>query len=540
MNTIARLKRKIGTGLVRLGANVAGVKRKPSMSSYGGAFGKAGFQGGKFDRMTEEWNPGSAGPNRKFKQDGRVLRERARDLYDNNPYARSAVEAYVSNVIECGIIPKPQYKNRRRRHLWLQAWNRWGGITPSSDFECDMTGQSSIYELQQIWLREVILAGGCLQHYVQVERKHGEIPLAIELIPEERFCDTLQWTHGNRKTANRIVNGVELNTNSKPVAYHLWKADPHDELAFGEPLETLRLPVQHCSYGFIKTQTNPYRGHSLLAPVLIWIWALGYYTDNELKNSDLKSNWAYMVKTSLDSMSEFDWNELVDRDSDSGFTDFYGNPLERLQPQTIFRGMPGDEIASVGPNVPGSDALPWLEMIQRSIAVGLGQSYEETFRDYSKGNFSSTRAAANSDRKHYRRMQNFAKKHNCNPTVFRFTQSASLVQKPGFPLPSHLERNPEEWFNIRSQAPGWRSANPKDDSVSNDTNLKNGTTTLMDVWAEKGEDWEEKLEQRALEKKRAEELGLDMVQSETASALLKTEEPEPDTEEGDNAEAQEE
>lgn len=449
-----------------------------------------GLQGGKVDRITEEWRPGTIGPNRLVHMDGQLLRERAWDLYYNNPFAASAVDSYLANVIECGIFPE-------RDEWWERAWNRWSGLTVHSSRECDLSRDQTMCGLQMTWLTELIVGGGCLTHYVPRPRREQSVPLAIELIGEDRFAEYIDQYGPNPKTANPVYNGIEVDqATGRTVAFHLRRHQPND-MSF-DPLETIRLPAEQCEYAYCKRRTGAKRGTTALRAAIVWLWALGYYTDNELKNSDVKSTWAYMIKTA--ETADINWDDLLDSDPDTGTTDIYGNTIEKLEGQQIWRGYPGDEITPVGPNVPGSDSLPWILMIQRSIAIGMGLSYEEMFRDYTKGSWSSVRSAMASDRKRFRPLQRFAIHHFGNPTVRRFDAAAVGNLTEGFPSPTQwaLEQD-DAWHSQEWSTPGWESPNPKDDATADDIRLKNGTATFQSIMSRQGVSWRKHFRQRERE-----------------------------------------
>jgi lambda family phage portal protein len=474
--------------------------------------GRGGFEGGKFDRATEDWNPGGIGPNR-LQQDSRVMRERARDLVINNPYAAAAVDAYICNVIECGISPKAQFDDEERRALWDRQWRVWGGLTAFAPSQADITGHDSIYGLQALWLKEIIEAGGCLLHFVELPRDRANgrsLPLAIELIPEERFASNrdnfLAMGKGNPKTNNPIINGIEFDpATGRPTAYWILPHIPNDSAA-GQ-VEPLRLPADQCVYGFFRRRVGQNRGYSLLHAVITWLWQLGYYTSNEMFASNQKSSWAYMLLTDSDDQNY----EITEDGDESSATDAYGNRLDKLTPGMIWRGRPGDNIAPVGPNVPQSDSLPWIQLIERSIASGIHISESELTRDYSRSNFSNTRAAGNADRKRFRKMQQFCVTKFCNPVWYRFVQICTRIGIDGFPSQSQFMAAPEDWLEVRHRAPGWASVNPLDDRRADQISLAIGAQTLEDIVGEEGGDWEAKLEQQAKEMAKRQAFGLPLL-----------------------------
>lgn len=442
-----------------------------------GRNGRGGFHGGQFDRLSESWNPGNVGPNMAQRMGGMVLRQRARDLVLNNPYAFSAVDGYVANVIQVGITPKPGFDDRDARKRWIAAFEKWGGITAQSTRECDITGHDTYYDLQALWLTEVIVGGGCLVHYVEMPRKGRSIPLAMEMIPEERFYDFQEWSGPNTKTANRVINGVEIDSATGAAVAYWVRVGDMDTDPTGESFEPVRIERSQCEYAYFKRRSGQYRGYTLLASAVIWLHAIGYYTDNEMYASNAKSAYAYMIQTNLNADSGFSWNVLEDNICEQGTVDYYGNPVTNHQTGMIFRGAPGDTIQAVGPNVPGSDSGAWIEMILRSISIGCGISYEELCRDYSKGNFSSTRASGNSDRIRYRRMWNFCDRRLNNPTWSRFAAASVRAGTDGFPSAQEFISNQDDLLRVRWEGPSWESVNPSDDALADDIRLKNGTKT---------------------------------------------------------------
>lgn len=475
--------------------------------------GRGGFAGGTLNRINEEWNPGTIGPNRLYQLGGKFMRERARDLSVNNPFARSGIVKYIDNVVECGITPKPQFPETDLRQLWTRAWNRWGGLTAHAARECDVAGDQSIDELASLWLEEIIVGGGVIHRYVELPRKGRSIPLAIDLIPEERFAEHLTQYGSNPKTANPIEQGVEYDVaTGRAIAYHVLRDAPND--VGRQTTETVRLPRGDAEYSFLKRRIGQRRGWTLLHASIVWLWALGYYADNELIASQIKSMFAVMVKTG----DEADWPDLADSDPETGVTDIYGNVIEKLEPGLMWRGRAGDEVAGVGPNVPGGDSLPWLMLIQRSVAVGMGQSYEELTGDYSQGNMSSVRMAAESVRKGYRKLQKFAIGHLLNPTWSRWADHSVRAGLDGFPRPSEYAAGRDEWLLVNWSTPRWTSPNPVHDANADSLRKKDGTVTDRELVESRGGDLEEHYDQLEYERNEKDRRGLLPVAAEPNAA----------------------
>lgn len=471
-----------------------------------------GYAGARRDRLTAEWMPGNLTPDVLHRQDGRLLRERARDLVENNPMAKAAVKAYIANVVRCGIMPKPTAVEGETRKLWVRWWDLWTAR------DADLTRVQHLYELQALWLEEVIVGGGCLVHFTYLDSRRArkrKLPLCVELIPEERFCEEGDMVGlsvaGKLENGNRFVRGVEIDpVTGEHVAYWLKQGLPNDLYPIQE--KPIRLPAEQCIYGFNRTRIGQHRGFTLLAPVISWLSRLGYYTDNELMASAIRSCFALMIKTEGEP-----WGGMTGDTSDPT-TDINGNPLDRIEPGMISHLKPGEEVTPCGPNVPPGDAQTWVKLIQRSIAVGMDLSYFGMMRDTADSNFAGFRAGLNEDRSRYEMWQDRVTFKFVEPAYERFVAASSLAGVEGFPLPRDYAGDPDSWHAAEYQVPGWPSVTPLDDARANEIELAIGVNTRGRILGSRGYDRGETFEELAREQQQAEELDID-ISAEPDAAL---------------------
>jgi lambda family phage portal protein len=471
--------------------------RKPRAARMGNVLPRAafsdGFAAGKRDRLTDDWIPGTKSPNVPLRMDADLMRNRARDLVINNPYALAGVQAYVRNVIGCGISPKPAFPDRDERKAWVEQWNWWCGEYQN---ECDITEMQHYYELQALWLEEIIVGGGVLQRFVTLEEQYRNgrsIPLAIELIPDERMAsekDDLVAYRNRQKSANPIIRGVEIEqATGRPVAFWVRPNLPGDLLA--SSWDPIRYDAENCRYSFFKKRIGQTRGYTMLHAAIMWLWKLGYYVDNELMASAIKSCYALVIEDADSQGDEF--AGLEDDDPDV-LTDTSGNPLDKLEPGIIAHLRKG-AIKGVGPNTPTNDQEAWILLMQRAIAVAMGLSYEENMRDYSRGSFSSTRASSITDRQGFRMMQTFTVNHQCRPTYNFFARASVLEGIDGFPSLVDFAGETRTYLKAGWRLPGRQSVNPFDDARAGILEIKEGLGTREEYLASKGLDWEDVDEQ---------------------------------------------
>lgn len=491
-------------------------KRSPARETgrrsnfFARAPGMGGFDAAKETRLTEQWRPGDQSPSLIHQMDAKKLRDRCRDLALNNPTARSAIKGYVANVIENGITPDPvlpEGAGKKRKTLWLDAWNRWAAE------EADITGHEHLSELQATWLEEVLTAGGCLQNRVVLNRRESRgrrLPLAIELLPEERIADDRDFLNPTQSfKGNKIFRGVEVNKFGRAVAYWLRPTVPNElHVSFIEPT---RRPAGPYSYGFIRDRVGQYRGWPVLAVSVALLWKLGYYTDNEMMASAIKSCFAVLITTEQD----------VDlpRDADADSADDDGNTLDNIRPGMVSHLRPGEDVTGVAPNIPGGDSTPWLMMLIRTIAAGTGLSYEEVARDYSQTTFSSNRASANADKRRFRMKQRFTIQQFLAPIYPEFVMWAVQAGLDGFPTPSEFMNRRDEWIKTAWRTPGWPSVNPLDDAQAAVLEIDHRLLSRANYLGERGRDVDGTFAELKEEQDKADELELTSTDSENAEAV---------------------
>ncbi len=218
-----------------------------------------------------------------------------------------------------------------------------------------------------------------------------------------------------------------------------------------------------------------------------------------------------------------------------------GAVFEHLKAGLVARLFPGEDISVINPSRGHVEASTWINLMQRAMSMGSGLSYERVTRDYSGTNFSSNRASDLEDRKDFRWEQDWLIAHLCVPVWRRFVSAAVVAGVPGFPSATQMVAQFDEFTAHEWQAPGWEWVDPSKEATAAHQALEDGTTTLRDELAKKGnKDWRDMMRQRAMEEAFAQEL---MEEFGLSNVPTETEEPEAeaaadvDADEDDDADA---
>lgn len=447
------------------------------------------------------------------------LRAWARMLVRDNAYAWGVVDTIVSSVVGLGINAQSMMEtpegddiedvNETRDSVWAE----WCEV-------CDINGQLTFAEIQQLAQREMVEAGECLIHLVNTPAKthrgiYRPVPLAIELIEADRLASDKD-TYAIRSSENRVIRGVELDELGKPVAYWIYPEHPSSPYVTRNTTPT-RIDAKHIRHLYRRDRIGQSRGASWFAPVMSWIRDLGVYVDNEIQASAVASCFGVAIKTDGPSGSGL----MPSTSGDT--TDDNGNTFEHLEPAMIVRLGIGESIESINPGRPNSASEPWINLMLRGIAVGTGLSYEIVARDYSQVSYSSSRTSQLEDRRRFRRWQRYLVNHLCQPVWDRFCEQAATSGHKSFPTMTEILADRRGSTTVEWQTTEWEWVDPQSEQTASQAAIDGLQSTLQSELGTRGKNWRSVLYQQAKEKKLKESLGLitpseAMAKSQLASA----------------------
>lgn len=231
------------------------------------------------------------------------LRERSRQLFNENLYAKGIVNCAISNEIGPGLHPEacPEAEILGFDEDFIQDWtelvetrfNLWA-ITPEV---CDYAGESTFYQLQAEAKREAYLAGDVLQ-VIHIDSRTN-LP-KIQLICGDDIRSPLLQDEKNRiPQSHTIVDGVELNKRGKHVAYWFW--NKHEKkferiLAYGSRSGRR---VAKLIYGAAKRK-DVVRGQPLLSVILSSLKEIDTYRDSVQRKAALNATIVGSIERSMD------------------------------------------------------------------------------------------------------------------------------------------------------------------------------------------------------------------------------------------------
>ncbi|WP_313350758.1 phage portal protein [Paracoccus sp. (in: a-proteobacteria)] len=298
------------------------------------------------------------------------LRQLSRDMVRNRAYAARARDVVVANVVGEGIAPsirsasanaKATVEKLLKRHLL------------SNDI--DSLGEYDLFEMQQICMSAVFTDGEVLlRRRMRPARFQGNLalPYQVELLE----ADCLDLTVQNNGD-NLVFEGVEYGPTGGIEAYHFLPEHP-GAIRHRRPQEATRVHWTDVIHIRRFDRPGQLRGVPWLAPVMMTLGELSDYQEAQILKQRMSSLLAIMLK----------WAAGSNRPAKAGAG------LAELEPGAIVELPEGAEPVPIQPpTVEGYGEF--METGLRTIAAGMGITYEALTGDLRRTNFSSGRLGRN-------------------------------------------------------------------------------------------------------------------------------------------------
>jgi lambda family phage portal protein len=430
------------------------------------------YEGAASGRRTQGWKRPSGDANAAMQGTLARLRETARDLVRNNGHAESAITTICDHVVGWGIVAKAKPKNARAAKLWEE----WAGTTA-----CDAEGQNDFAGLQHLVMRTVVESGEALVRR-RFRRPEDGLPIPMQIqVLEPDYLDT-DKTVAQLPNGGRIVYGIEFDPLGRRAAYWLFEEHPGSVMRTGLAASR-RIPAESVLHVYRKDRASQVRGASWFAPIMLKFHDYDDYDDATLMKQKIAACLA-VITSDVDGTAP----ALGTASGDGGLVD-------ELEPGMVLNVPPGRTVSTVQPPTVREYA-DYSRVTLRTIASGLGVSYEDLTGDYTATNFSSARMAR---LRHWARVENW--------------RWVTLV--PGFCSPVWMWAMEVAGIFGVSRAPrvSWTPPpmpmiEPDREGLAYMRNVRAGIMTLSEAIRERGYDPEEVLAEMAADNKKIDQLEL--------------------------------
>lgn len=349
-----------------------------------------------------DWKPRRAGAsaNSDHRADARMLRFRARALYQNVPYVRRGINGLVNHTIGTGITPQSDSPVAEHRATLDREFERWAK-------RADADGIYDFYGLQAAAYRAMEIDGEVLIR--RRTRRPGDglrVPLQIQLLEIDWLDSDRQGTVGQ---GGVIVNGIQYDAIGRVQGYWLFDQHPGDTQRVGRGSSRL-VPASEILHLFAPERPGQGRGISRLSAIIARVRDLMLYEDAELQRKNLETRLSVLVSgaeaSDLANPSDVPRGMGVDAMGtapNAAAVDATGD-LGALASGGITQLPPGMNIETVAPTV-STGYVEYLKANLHLVAAGMDVPYEVMTGDMREVNFSSARIRWNDFRQSVEQMQ---------------------------------------------------------------------------------------------------------------------------------------
>lgn len=460
--------------------------------SAGANIRMGGFDAAELGRLTASLRSESEFINTTLRYQLRILRARSRQAAQNNPYARRFIQMCVDNI--AGPNPfrleakarvasgKFDVAANRRIEAAHREWSRPGN--------CEFTGRWSWNACRRLLVRNLAVDGE-LMFRVLRGPEYGPYGLQVQILDVDRLYE---MKNKALPGGGAIHAGVEVDSNGKPVAYHLLKRKPAQWQAYGISQECERIPADEVFHIFIPEFAEQIRGVPWMYAALLNLVHMGAFEEAAVIAARVGASQMGVIQ-SPDGGASF----VGDGKNQQG------QPQINAEPGSFPMLPPGYTLQSWDPKYPDAAVGPFIKAMVRGIASGVGVAYHNLANDLEGVNYSSARIGEMDERDSWMVLQNHFVEHLEEPFYSReWLRAAVLASKLPFKI-DRLDKYREVIFRPRR----WAWVDPAKEIKAHIDAIDNKLASRTRVIAEGGEDIEDVFDELKLENQMLKDRELD-------------------------------
>jgi len=437
------------------------------------------FTAGMFDPTNSDWLGSILSPNQELKQNIKLLKIRARDLFNNSPVVKSFVSITQQSLKPFKLTSKvTNARNGYNTKVTSKIENAWDDFCKAGNFE--VSGRYSLNEVIDQMIIQLLIDGEILLRKVKGRGKYGyqlQLLHTDQLMPE---------THNTLSGPYQM--SIERDEWDAPVAYWINTKMPTEG---GVGAKQLRLPAEDVIHAFLPHAVGASRGVPLIASSMSTIQMLDSY-----RNAVIVA--AKMAACTSVTYEQNGLNDTpYDGAQDNGLAMFPGVSSNALSPGMAEALPPGVKKVLLSPNQPTQSFPEFNKNLKKEIAAGVGLSYNILYSDWESTSFSSTKACFIQDRAYVNNLQAFFISKILDVVFSDFIDSACALGKLDLPaIKTSYDIYKEHAFIGKA----FDYLDPLKDVEAQVALLAAGLTTYSDLLNEHGKDFEEVLQTRQKEK----------------------------------------
>ncbi len=502
------------------------VSSRPGKNAMGG-----GLDGAERNsRETARWNP-SLGPADAIINPVKPMADaRGQDMALNDGYALGGIALHRDSIVgtEFRLSATPNWRALGTTEEWAEEFQavveaRFHVIAESESCWLDVARRLTLTEMVRLAVGSFVMTGEFLATAEWIKNDPTRpLRTAMQMVAPARLSNPNDLS--DTKTLRR---GVEMNDQGRALGYYIRRAHPYDQTAFKDRFSWKRVPAEtkwgrlQCLHVIEQRLPDQTRGIADMTSVLKHMRMTKQFQEIVLQNAVVNATYAAAIESDMPNdqiVSAMGGGEAGQVNALNWYLETLSGYLQTskniaLDGVKIPHLFPGTKLNMQLAGKPGGVGSEFETSLLRHIAAGLGLSYEEFSRDYTKTNYSSARASMAST---WRYMQTRKKivADKVATAVYRLVVEEE-INNGNLPLPPGKTRS---WFYeplvkdalCRAE---WIGASrgqidEKKETEAAVIRMEKGISTLEMECQRLGYDWRDVILQRARERKMLEKHGL--------------------------------
>jgi lambda family phage portal protein len=444
------------------------------------------FKGAEVNRLMGDWMKQTRRADDEVKRSLRRMRARARDLSRNSSTMRHFRRYLCSNVIgPQGARLQVLGADKAVAEAIESAWRRFVRSRVTVD------GKLSFLACQKLVLKTIATDGEMfVRKYLNFRNEFG---FALQLIDADQVDET--FNRNPSQGVNEIRLGVEVDTLGRPLAYHIYdeRRGPSAMASFAARKRIVAPEVLHL---YDPERANQTRGITWFQTSMWPLKQRDALQDAEITAARVSSGkMGFMQQKEGGLAGEFSGNATSTAPTEPELMDAQPGVIDVL-PQ-------GYEFAPWDPQHPTTAFAPFLKVIMRDIASGLGANYNALANDYEGVNYSSMRSGLLIERDMWRELQAWWEVEFLLPVYAEWLNMALLTG--ALKLPSSDYR---DYLDVSFEPRGWSWVDPLKEVQAYREAIGIGGMSRKQMALERGDEFEKIAQELADEAAIAKKLGI--------------------------------
>ena len=479
-----------------------------------------------------DWFPQIRSPDAEINQHRDCMVARQRDHIRNDGLASGGIAKILDQTVGSRLRYQalPDYRALARATgitafdaVWANDFRQaaeaqWRMFADDQGRYADVERQQSVSQFWRLQLRHKLVDGDSVTMSYWLPERMGRgrarFATAFKAIDPDRLSNPYQ-----QQDTRYMRGGIEIDDDDAAIAYWIRKAQPNDWYAGMDQMTWERVLREdddgwrRVIHDFDRERTGQHRGLGVFAPVLGRAKMLATAYRLELQASALQSSIGTYLTSPYDPSSvedaisgndELSTYQAIRKDWSNERPAFFGD----LQVPSL---APGEDIKTISATHPHSGFPEFAHEMQASLASALGLTLEQFNQRWKDMNYSNARGSFMDTWKTLvRRRQDF-EQNTAGPMVTVWMHEP--MERGDLPLPAgapdYIEYRTEySRAAFLGPARGW--LDPVKEPQGAVLEMDAGLSTLADSSSDQGRDWEETLDQRAIEVQGFKDRGLEV------------------------------